>query len=393
MATDALLSGKFYQRFRQNRLALVSTILFAALTLVAAFANVVANDRPILMGLGGKVYAPAFVDYVPSDFVVSVEAGGNAEAGGELSGFVVDYLALAPEIERAGWAVWPPIVQRPFEPNLNFDELPAPPGSSSVVGQTETFPGRKVDHVIGTDTAGRDLLTRLIYGCRTSLLMAIATTMIAMILGVALGSLMGYAGGVFDLIMGRFLETLGYFPVIFMIIILVAFLETPGLGAIIAIFALLGISPFAFYMRGQVLSARKEVYVEAARALGQSSFKIMFKHILPNAFGPIMVLIPFAITSDISFLATIDFLGFGVQPPTASLGSIMRSGFDSIEQRGWLVLYSSVVLVAILLLVNFIGDGVRDGFDPHATISKQEFRRWIKSLRAGGRAPVVVDLR
>ena len=365
--------SKFWKRYRQNRTAWFATWGFLIMIFISVFANFVANDRPIIMEWDGHLYFPAAVDYLPKDF-------GK-------TGFVTDYYVLQPEMGRHGWAVWPPIVQRPYEPNLNFETIPAPPGSCSVVSQTDTFAGKKVCHVLGTDTAGRDLLTRLIYGCRTSLLMAMATTGTAMILGVILGSLMGYFGGLFDLLIGRFLETLGYFPVIFMIIILVAFLENPGLAPIVVIFAVLGISPFAFYMRGQVLSARKLTFVEAAKALGQNNSKIMFRHILPNAFGPIMVLIPFNLTSDISFLATIDFLGFGVQPPTASLGSILRSGFDSIEQRSWLVLYSSIVLVAILVLVNFIGDGVRDGLDPHATISSKEFKRWAKALRKGGEQP------
>jgi microcin C transport system permease protein len=197
---------------------------------------------------------------------------------------------------------------------------------------------------------------------------------------------MGYAGGAFDLLAGRLLETLGYFPVIFMIIILVAFLETPSLWVIIVIFAILGISPFAFYMRGQVLAARKLTFVEAAKALGQSDGRILWTHVLPNALSPIMVLIPFNVTSDISFLATIDFLGFGVQPPTASLGAILRSGFDGIEQRWWLVLYSSLVLVAVLVLINFIGDGVRDGMDPHATITRRVYKKWRAELKAAAAA-------
>lgn len=366
--------SQFWRRYRQNLTAWVATWLFGLVLLVSAFANVVANDRPIIMLFKGHLYVPAFVNYVPSDF--------------DTEGFVVDYLAMAPSIEADGWAVWPPIRQRPDEPNLNFPELPAPPGATSTLAMTAPdgqVVQTEIAHVIGTDTAGRDLLTRLIYGCRTSLLMAMATTLLALVLGVAIGLAMGYFGGLFDLLVGRLLETLGYFPVIFMIIVLVAFLETPSLPAIIVIFAILGISPFAFYMRGQVLSSRKLTYVEAAMALGQSPGRIMWKHILPNSFGPIMVLIPFTITSDISFLATIDFLGFGVQPPTASLGGILRSGFDSIDQRWWLVLYASIVLVAVLLLVNFIGDGVRDGLDPHATISRRAFRKWKASLAPGKR--------
>jgi microcin C transport system permease protein len=357
------MSSVFWRRYRQNPLAWASTILFAALLVVASAASLIANDRPVAMHLHGRTYFPIFVDY-------------KAEDLGQ-QGFVPDYLTLAPEIAASGgWAVWPPLVQRPYEPNLNFESLPAPPRSTTEIA------GKTVTHVLGTDTAGRDLLTRLLYGCRTSLLMALAITLLSLVLGVALGAIMGYKGGTMDLLVGRFLETLGYFPVIFMIIILVAFLETPSLAVISVIFALLGISPFAFYMRGQVLSLRKQTFVEAATALGQTDGKIMFKHILPNALSPILVLVPFTVTTEISFLATIDFLGFGVQPPTASLGAILRSGFDNIENRSWLVLYSSVVLVAILLLVNFIGDGVRDGMDPHATVNKREFKKLVADAKA-----------
>jgi microcin C transport system permease protein len=362
------IENPFWKRFRKNRLAFTSTILFLALLFLSASASIVANDRPIVMTYNGGIYFPSVIDYVPNDF--------------GLEGFVVDYYESEEKFEKNGWMIWPPILQKPFEPNLNFDTLPAPPGSKSVVSASDEFPGKKIKHALGTDYGGRDLITRLIYGCRTSLLMAIAITSMSLVLGVILGSLMGFFGGLFDLFVGRLLETLGYFPVIFMIIILVAFLDTPSLAVMSIIFAILGISPFAFYMRGQVLATRKQTFVEAATAIGQVKSKIMFKHILPNAFSPILVLIPFTITSNISFLATIDFLGFGVQPPTASLGAILRSGYEDIENRWWLILYSSIVLITILLLVNFIGDGVRDGMDPHATVSKREFKAWTTKLKA-----------
>lgn len=190
---------------------------------------------------------------------------------------------------------------------------------------------------------------------------------------------MGYRGGIFDLVTGRILESLGYFPIIFLIIILVAFIENPSLTSIVVIFSVTGLSPFAFYMRGEVLRVRKLTYVRAALALGQSDLKIIFRHIFPNAFSPILVLIPFTITSNITFLATIDFLGFGVQPPTASLGAILRSGYEDISNRWWLVAASTVVLVVILLLVNFIGDGVRDGLDPHASINRKRIKELEES--------------
>jgi microcin C transport system permease protein len=364
-------NSRFWRRYRHNRTAWFATWMFLVIMLIGACANILANDRPLLMSYKGKLYAPVFVDYLPYEF------------GKETSdvGFVVDYFAFEKEINENGWAIFPPIKQRPNDPNLNFESLPAPPGSTTVVSQSDTFPGLAVTHRLGTDTAGRDLVTRLIYGLRTSLGMSIAITAISLVLGVILGAIMGYAGGVFDILFGRLLETLGYFPVIFMIIILVAFLESPSISAVVVIFAVLGLSPFAFYTRGQVLQARKLTYVEAAVALGQQQRTIMFRHILPNALSPILVLIPFTITANISFLATIDFLGFGVQPPTASLGAILRSGFEDVGNRSWLVLYSSIVLIAILLLVNFIGDGVRDGMDPHATLSRKEFRAWLRELK------------
>ena len=366
-------NSNFWRRYRQNKTAWIATWLFLLLMIIAGAANIVANDRPLIMSYKGKLYAPVLFDYLPYEF-----GKDPAEIG-----YVVDYLAFEKEINANGWAIFPPIKQRPYDPNLNFESLPAPPGSTSVVSKSDTYDGMTVVHRLGTDTAGRDLITRLIYGVRTSLGMSIAITLISLVLGVLLGAAMGYLGGVFDMLVGRLLETLGYFPVIFMIIILVAFLENPSLTAVSIIFAILGLAPFAFYTRGQVLQARKLTYVEAAVALGQKQTHIMVRHILPNALSPILVLIPFTITANISFLATIDFLGFGVQPPTASLGAILRSGFEDIENRSWLVLYSSLVLIAILLLVNFIGDGVRDGMDPHATLSRKEFSKWLKTLKAG----------
>jgi microcin C transport system permease protein len=357
----------FWKRFRSNWTAWVSLWLFTFLLAISAGATLVANDRPLVMSYKDKIYFPAVVKYLPHEF--------------GWDGFVVDYFSKEPEIEKSGWLVWPPIARKPYEPNLDFDKLPAPPNSISIVGKSESYEGKELVHHLGTDYGGRDLFTRLLYGCRTSLLMAIAITFLSMILGVSLGSVMGYIGGKFDLLIGRLLETLGYFPVIFMIIILVAFMEEPSMTAICIIFAVLGISPFAFYMRGQVLSVRKLTFVEAAVALGQTHHRIMWKHIMPNALGPILVLVPFTISSNISFLAIIDFLGFGVQPPTASLGAILRSGYDDVANRSWLVAYSSIVLVTILLLVNFIGDGVRDGMDPHATISKRSYNRWVASLK------------
>ncbi len=381
--------GLFWRRFRANKVAWISSWLFMGLLLFSALANVTANDRPVVMKFYGQWFFPAFFDYLPSKLYQPPQDLAHPDTDGDSSWsqqFVVDYWSIQPDIEQHGWALWPLLNQRPFESNLDFPELPAPPGSrsqftlKSPISQVEHQ--RNVTHILGTDTSGRDLLTRIIYGCRTSLLMAVVTTLLAMFFGVALGLVMGFWGGWFDMIMGRILEAIGYFPVIFMIIILVAFLENPGISGIIAIFVLLNLAPFAFYMRGQVLSVRRLAYIEAARSLGQRPWSIMFKHILPNSFGPIMVLVPFSITSDISFLATIDFLGFGVQPPTASLGSILRSGFDQIEQRWWLVLDTSLVLIGILVLINFIGDGVRDGLDPHAQPNKKAFQRWVNQQKA-----------
>lgn len=350
-------NSEFWKRFNRNTPAVGSLCVFLVVLFISLFANLITNDKPLVLFYKGDLFFPAVVDYLP------------AKLGEE--GFVVDYFSMHDKIDQHGWALWPPIKQKPFEQNLNFESLPAPPGSSSIISITDDYNGYEVSHIIGTDTGGRDLLTRLIYGCRTSLVMATIITLISLFLGMFLGSLMGYRGGTFDLVVGRVLETVGYFPVIFLMIILVAFIESPSNAYIVGIFSVLGLSPFAFYMRGQVLKVRKMTYIEAAHAIGQKDFKIMLRHVLPNSFSPILVLVPFTITGNITALATIDFLGFGVQPPTSSLGLILRSGYDDLTNRWWLIASSSVVLVLILLLVNFIGEGVRDGLDPRANITKK----------------------
>jgi microcin C transport system permease protein len=357
------MHGKFWRRFCNNRPALVASCVFVLIFVGALGAPFVANDRPLVMRYKGEMFFPVLFDYLPQRF------------GQE--GFVADYFVYEQTILGEGdWMIFPPIKQRPYEQNLNFDSLPAPPGSSSEVESG----GAKLlfHHALGTDTGGRDLITRLIYGCQTSLVMAVAITFLSMLIGVLLGAVMGYIGGSFDLLVGRLLETIGYFPVIFMIIILVAFLEQPSMWTVAVIFAVLGIDVFAFYMRGQVLQARKLTFVEAAQAIGQRPLAILLKHILPNSFTPILVLIPFTVTANISFLASIDFLGFGVQPPTASLGAILRAGYDDVANRWWLVATAAVVLVTILLLVNLMGDGVRDGLDPHTNLTRRDYRRLLK---------------
>ena len=350
---NSLKKSPFIKKFLSNKYATISLALLLLTLAVSFLAPLIANDKPLVMSYKNKLFFPVFKKYLPTSF--------------EEEDFVVDYLVLAQKIkiEKTGWAIFPPIKQRPYEPNIYFDILPAPPGTSTILAETESTPGFKTTHWIGTDTSGRDLFTRLLYALRNSLGLAILITLTSLLLGIFVGLCMGYFGGTFDLLLGRVLETIEHFPVIYLLITLSAFINNPSMFILVGIFTFIGFVSFSFWVRGQVLKARRMTYVESAKAIGQSDFKIMIKHIFPNAIISLLSIIPFAITSNIQSLAIIDFLGFGVQPPTASLGAILRSGFENLQERWWLVFYSSLLLVFILLIINYIGQGVRDGLDSY----------------------------
>ena len=293
-----------------------------------------ANSKPIYLSYQGQSYFPVFKDYSVKEFGIE-------------DSMQIDYRNL--KLGDTDAIVWPIIKWDPFESNKKVSEYPSPPSANNL---------------LGTDDRGRDVLTRLLYGLRYSISYAIGVWIITFIMGTLLGSLQGYYGGWWDLIGQRVTEVLSTVPVLFLLIILISIFE-PSLLLLILITSIFGWISISIYMRGEFLKNRKREYVEAARAVGLGHMKIIFKHILPNSLGPIITFSPFVIAGGISGLAALDYLGFGLAPPTPSWGELLAQAQKNFTIGWWLVAYPFLSLFVVLVSFNFIGEAVRDAMDPH----------------------------
>lgn len=326
--------------FCRNRRGFWSLWIFLAVFAVTLAAELVANDRPILVVYDGAFYAPVAFDYPETTF------------GGDFATFT-DYRdpVIAANIADHGWAVWPPI--RFNNGSINFDRggtHPAPPGQGNW---------------LGTDDQGRDVLARLIYGLRLSILFGLALTGVSAAIGVAAGAVQGYFGGWTDLLFQRFLEIWGGLPEL-LVLIIVASIITPGFWTLLLVLVLFSWTSLVGVVRAEFLRARNFDYVRAARALGVSDARIMIRHVLPNAMVATLTFLPFILSSSIVSLTALDFLGLGLPPGSASLGDLLRQGKENL-QAPWLGLTGFVVVAALLSLLVFVGEAVRDAFDPRKT--------------------------
>jgi len=326
--------------FRRNRRGFWSLWIFLAVFGLTLAAELVANDRPILVVYDGGLYAPVAFDYPETTF------------GGDFSTFA-DYRdpMIAANIADHGWAVWPPI--RFNNGSINFDRggtHPAPPGQGNW---------------LGTDDQGRDVLARLIYGLRLSILFGLALTAVSAAIGVAAGAVQGYFGGWTDLLFQRFLEIWGGLPEL-LVLIIVASIITPGFWTLLLVLVLFSWTSLVGVVRAEFLRARNFDYVRAARSLGVSDRRIMIRHVLPNAMVATLTFLPFILSSSIVSLTALDFLGLGLPPGSASLGDLLRQGKENL-QAPWLGLTGFVVVAALLSLLVFVGEAVRDAFDPRKT--------------------------
>jgi microcin C transport system permease protein len=328
------LSRKRWRIFRNNKSAVVSVILlsfFIFLTIVSPF---IANSRPIMMKYQDKYYFPIMKNYVATEFAIT-------------DSMDVDYRAL--KLSNDDFALWPIIQWDPYESNAVVESYPSGPSK---------------DNLFGTDDRGRDVFTRLLYGFKYSISYAVAVWFISLVIGTILGGTMGFFGGKVDFVGQRVVEVLSTVPQFFLLIILIS-IFTPSLWLLIAIscvFSWIGIS---YYVRGEFLKNRNKEFVEAARSLGASNFKIIFKHILPNSMTPIITFAPFTIAAEIVGLAALDYLGFGLQVPTPSWGELLAQAQKNYSIAWWLAVYPSLALFTILTLLNLIGQGVRDAMDPN----------------------------
>ncbi len=331
------LTLKRYRRFKRDRTAVISTFILLVLIFLSATSEWWANSKPHFMKYHGKIYAPLFFDYHPSVF-------GRGDI------FVMDYRHL--KLDQGDWEVWPLVQWDPFESNSTVDTYPSPPSK---------------DNWFGTDDRGRDVLTRLLYGLRYTLLFSVGLWLATYISGCLLGAFMGYVGGKTDLLGQRVTEVIESMPVLLILITIIS-IFTPNLPLLILLFAMFGWTNIAAYMRAQFLSLRKREYVEAARALGASHWRIIMKHILPNGLTPIVTFSPFEIAAAVSTLAFIDYLGLGLRPPTPSWGELLNQAQKWFTIAEWLVWAPSGMLLLTLTLLINIGLAVRDAFDSKSAV-------------------------
>ena len=331
-----------WARFKANRLGYWSLWIFTGLFVLSLFAELIANDRPILVSYQGSLYAPIVKDYPETTF------GGDFPTP-------TDY--LDPDIkktfsQKGNWAIYPLITYR--YDTLNYFAKEPNPASPSL------------DNLLGTDDRGRDVVARLIYGFSLSVLFGLCLTIIGVAIGVLTGAVMGYFGGKVDLISQRIIEVWSSMPELYLLIIF-ASIFAPSVGLLIILLSLFGWMGLSDYVRAEFLKNRSLEYVRAAQALGLSSQQIMWRHILPNSIGPIVVYTTLTIPSVMLFEAVLSFLGMGVKPPNSSWGVLIEEGASRMFSNPMQLVFPSVFFSLTLLSLNFLGDGLRDALDPKSS--------------------------
>jgi len=330
--------GGGWHRFRCHRRGWYSLWIFLFLFTLSLFAELLCNDRPLLIHYQGGYYLPLLESYPETTF------------GGDFA-TEADYLDpwLRTRLNSEGnWAIYPPISYRYDTINYYASQPnPAPPNEQNL---------------LGTDDRGRDVFARLLYGFRVSVLFALLLTAIGTLIGVIAGALQGYFGGRFDLLTQRFIEIWGSMPELYLLIIFASIFQ-PSLLLLLLLLSLFGWMGLADYVRAEFLRGRNMDYVRAAQALGADHLTIMRRHLLPNAMTPVITFLPFRISGAILALTSLDFLGLGVPPTTPSLGELLAQGKENID-AWWLSITTFVVLVGTLVLLIFIGEALREALDP-----------------------------
>jgi len=324
---------KKWRRFKSRRLAVFSAWIMGIFCFLSFTAEFWANSRPIMMKYNDEIYFPIFADYHPSELGIK-------------SSLVINWKKL--ELEDEDYAIWPLINWNPYESNKEVAYYPSAPSGLNWMG---------------TDDRGRDILTRLLYGLRYSITYSILVWLLTFMTGTVLGGLMGYFGGRIDFWGQRVVEVLSTVPQFFLLIIIISIFK-PSLVLLVLLSSIFGWISISYYVRGEYLKNRKKEFVEAARALGAGHGRIFFKHLLPNSLSPIITFSPFVIAGNITALASLDYLGFGLTPPTPSWGELLNQAQKHFTEGWWLAVYPSLALFLTLTMLSLIGEGVRDAMDP-----------------------------
>lgn len=334
-----------WKKFKSNRRGYYSLIVFSILFVFSLGAEVISNDKPFLIYFEGNFYLPIFKAYPETTF------GGDFDTEADYRDpYVLDKIQAGDN-----FALFPPNHFSYDTINLELDRpVPSPPTR---------------DNLLGTDDRGRDVLARLIYGFRLSVLFGFALTLIGTSVGILAGAIQGYLGGKTDLFMQRFIEIWGAMPELYLLIIFASIFK-PSVMLLLILLSMFGWMGLSDYVRAEFLKGRNMDYVTAARALGVTNVTIMYRHLLPNGMTPVITFLPFRLSGAILALTSLDFLGLGVPPSTPSLGELLAQGKSNIE-AWWLSISTFTVLVGTLILLIFIGEALRETFDPRQLVKRK----------------------
>ena len=335
------LAAKQWRRFRSIRRGYWSGVILSVALLLSLGAELLVNSRALVVSYQGELFFPTYTAFLPgTTFGLDYE-------------FETDYRALKRIFAERGegdWVLLPPVAFNPLENDLRTDGYP-PYGPSIESG-----------HYLGTDSTGRDVLARLVYGFRTAMAFAFALLAFNYAIGIATGCAMGFWGGAFDLLFQRLIEILNNVPTLYVIMI-VASVVVPNFWTLLTVMVLLGWTQMTWYMRTSTYKEKSREYVVAARALGATSSRMIGSHILPNTISVIVTFMPFSIAGGVTLLTALDYLGFGLPPPTPSWGEMLAQGTNHLESP-WIVASVVAAMVAVLLMVTYVGEAIREAFDP-----------------------------
>jgi microcin C transport system permease protein len=336
------ITRRRWTRFREIRRGYWATIIFAALLLISLFAELLVNNRALIVYYEGHWYFPTYGAII------------TGTTFGLEYPYETDYKTLKKQFaqnpDKSNWVLLSPIPYNAFETDLPTGEFPP------------LAPSLKSGHLLGTDTIGRDVLARLLYGFRTAIGFSLTLLMFEYFLGITIGCMMGYWGGLFDITLQRIIEVWSNIPTLYVIMI-VASIVPPGFWTLLSIMIAFSWTNMTWYMRTTSYREKSRDYVMAARAIGAGSTRIIFRHILPNSTSTIVTFFPFSVAAGVTALTALDYLGFGLPAPTPSWGEMLKQGTDNLEST-WIVSSVVVAMTVVLMLVTFIGEAIREAFDP-----------------------------
>ncbi len=339
---------KKLRRFREIKRGYYSFLILLVFLLLSLFGEVLINNRALVVSYEGTLHFPTYGAFHPgTDFGLGYPYETNYR----------ELQRVFEEADDGNWVLMPLIPYSPFEND-----------ASSGIFRPEA-PNAERQHYLGTDTTSRDILARLFFGTRIALIFAIGFMLAVYVIGVAVGCAMGYLGGMFDIISQRLIEIWSNIPFLYMVIIVFSvipdgFTIFARILILLSVMVLFSWTSMTYYMRTETYKEKSRDYVAAARVLGASNTRIVFRHILPNVLSTLVTFMPFTIVSAISAITALDFLGFGLPPPTPSLGELLKQGTQTLRTAPWIVMSAFGTLVVLLTLVTFVGEAIRESFDP-----------------------------